>query len=290
MAGETRDSKYDPIYELLKADWSLNIGPLQTLSQWDPVAGIVRAARAPVVFVASKFDFLVGLLKGKWQQEISTLDDLPKWDPMSAVVSAAGRPVAFASNRYDIMDSLLSEGLEVPTGQPVWDPIRGLKRAAESPTPSLQSAPSWDPLSRFHQTASEPIEFPSNRYDMLEEIFMAARAPVNFVVSKFDLLAVLLRGRWQQENENLNNIPSWDPAGRLVEEAANPNASVPPSKYDPVEYVMERFVRNDTGSKVAEDEEDKELPRRTWEHLQGNIAALSKELQDGETNLETIFN
>lgn len=289
-AGETSNSKYDPIYELLKGEWSLNIGPLQTLGRWDPVAAIVRAARAPVVFVASKFDFLFGVLKGEWQQEVSTLDNIPEWDPMSAVVNAAGRPVAFEANRYDILESLLSEGLEIPTAQPVWDPIRGLKSAAESPPPSLQSAPSWDPLSRFHQTATEPIEFPSNRYDMLEQFFKAARAPVNLVVSKFDLLAVLLRGRWQQQNENLKNIPGWDPAGRIVEQAANPNTSIPPSKYDPLEDVMERFVRKGTDSTVMEDDEDRELPRRTWEHLQGNIAALSKELQDGETNLETIFN
>lgn len=289
-AGETRDSKYDPIYVLLKSDWSFNIGPLQTLSRWDPVGGFIRAARAPVVFVGSKFDFLVGLLKGKWQQEISTLDDLPKWDPMSAVVNTAGQPVAFAPNRFDILDSLLSEGLEAPTAQPVWDPVCGLKRAAQSPVPNLESIPSWDPLSRLHETASQPVEFPPNRYDLLEQVFNAARAPINFVVSKFDLLAVILRGRWQQENASLDNIPSWDPASRLIGEAANSDASFPPSKYDPVEYVFERFVRDRAGSGDSEDDEEKELPRRTWEHLQGNIAALSKELKDGETNLETIFN
>ncbi|CAD7695390.1 unnamed protein product [Ostreobium quekettii] len=126
-AGETSDSKYDPLYNLLKGDWSLSFGALEIFEAFDPVAAFSRVCRAPVVFVASKYDFMVSLLKGEWQEEISTLDNLPSWDPMAAILDSAKRPVAFDSNKFDACEGLLKGGARAPSARPVWDPLRALK-------------------------------------------------------------------------------------------------------------------------------------------------------------------
>lgn len=53
------------------------------------------------------------------------------------------------------------------------------------------------------------------KFDPLGDAFSFGRRPVQFLSNKFDILESVLNGGWQEENKTLENLPGWDPVSAV---------------------------------------------------------------------------